>query len=84
MAAGLPVVASDFPLWRKLIASAGCGLIADPLNVEAVAGAVRYLLEHPDEAEAMGRRGADAVRTHYHWEREGQKLLDLYDGLEKS
>jgi glycosyltransferase involved in cell wall biosynthesis len=81
MAAGLPVVTSDFPLWRGIVAGAGCGLLVDPLDPAAVAEAVRWLLEHPAEAEAMGRRGAAAARSRYHWGSEGRKLLDLYDSL---
>jgi glycosyltransferase involved in cell wall biosynthesis len=84
MAAGLPVIASDFPLWRAIVTEAGCGLLVDPLDPAAVAAAVRRLLEHPAEAEAMGRRGAVAARTCYHWGSEGRKLLDLYDTLEQS
>jgi glycosyltransferase involved in cell wall biosynthesis len=84
MAAGLPIVASNFPLWQKLVADAGCGMVTDPRDAERIAAAVRWLLEHPAEAEAMGRRGAAAVRQRYHWESEARKLLDLYDALEHS
>ena len=81
MAAGLPIVASDFPLWRDLFAQIGCGLLVDPLDPAAIAKAVAYLLTHPDEAEAMGRRGRDAVETRYNWTVEAPKLLALYERL---
>jgi glycosyltransferase involved in cell wall biosynthesis len=81
MAAGLPVVASDFPHWRTIVREVGCGLLVDPLDPAAIAGAVRHLLERPAEAEEMGRRGREAVRTRFNWEREADKLLGLYRRL---
>jgi glycosyltransferase involved in cell wall biosynthesis len=82
MAAGIPVIASDFPLWRRIITEAGCGLLADPLNPKAIAEAIEYILTHPREAEAMGRLGREAVATKYNWEGERDKLLALYQSLE--
>jgi glycosyltransferase involved in cell wall biosynthesis len=34
-----------------------------------------------DEAEAMGRRGREAFERAFNWEREGKRLLELYDRL---
>lgn len=81
MAAGLPVIASDFPLWRNIVTDAGCGLLVDPQNPTAIADAVKWILDHPDDAEAMGRRGKHAVASTYHWDREAEKLLALYAKL---
>jgi glycosyltransferase involved in cell wall biosynthesis len=83
LAAGLPVVASDFPLWRSIVASAGCGLVVDPLDPAAIAEAVRWLFDHPAEAQAMGQRGQAVVAQKYTWEAEGRKLVELYHHLEK-
>jgi glycosyltransferase involved in cell wall biosynthesis len=81
MAAGLPLIASDFPLWRELIEGTGCGLLVDPLDPRDIAAAVSYVLTHPAEAEAMGQRGREAVSTRYNWASEERKLLALYARL---
>jgi glycosyltransferase involved in cell wall biosynthesis len=81
MAAGVPVVASDFPLWRGIVEGAACGIIVNPLHPKEIADAVDWLLRHPDEARAMGERGRAAVATSYNWLAEERKLLDLYARL---
>lgn len=81
MLAGLPVVCSNFPLWQEIVTSAGCGLTVDPENPEEIANAIAYLLEHPEEAREMGRRGQRAVLTRYNWAHEEKKLLALYERL---
>lgn len=81
MAAGLPVIASDFPLWRDIVHGADCGLVVDPLNPDAIARAMDRLLKDPEEAKAMGQRGRYAVETTYNWEMEADKLIDLYQWI---
>jgi glycosyltransferase involved in cell wall biosynthesis len=81
MGAGLPVIASNFPLWRRLLDGVGCALFVDPTNVREIAEAVEYLLCNSSEAEAMGRRGQEAVANHFNWNTQSQKLVDLYNTL---
>lgn len=79
MASSLPVIASDFPLWRQIIGEVNCGLFIDPLNPRAISDAMQWILENPTEAEAMGRRGRRAVEQYYNWGTEETKLIELYD-----
>jgi glycosyltransferase involved in cell wall biosynthesis len=81
MAAGLPVIASNFPLWKQIIEGNQCGLCVDPLDPKAIAKAIDFLVTHPEEAEQMGRNGQKAVLEQYNWGIEEQKLLDLYNSL---
>lgn len=81
MAAGLPVIASDFPLWREIIDSNACGICVDPLNSDDVAQAIRWIITHPEQARQMGENGRRAVHARYNWETEGRKLVALYGAV---
>ncbi|HXJ94780.1 MAG TPA: glycosyltransferase family 4 protein [Terriglobia bacterium] len=81
MAAGLPVIASNFPLWKEIVAGIGCGVLVDPLKPTEIADAIEYLLTHPAEAEQMGIRGREAVEKKFNWEYEERKLLQFYGSL---
>lgn len=78
MLAGLPVVVCNFPYYRQYVQDIGCGLMVDPLDTIAIADAILWLLENPEEAEAMGRRGREAVLARYNWEHEAEKLVEFY------
>ncbi|MDQ6759151.1 MAG: glycosyltransferase family 4 protein [Acidobacteriota bacterium] len=78
MAAGLPVIASDFPGWARLFADVGCGVLVDPLNDSSICAAMVRLLAAPNAAMAMGWRGRQAVLARFNWERESEKLRQTY------
>lgn len=78
MSAGLPVIASDFPLWREIVEGNDCGLCVDPLDPSAIAAAIDRLVSDPGEVSRMGINGRRAVLERYNWEVEERKLLDFY------
>jgi glycosyltransferase involved in cell wall biosynthesis len=84
MGAGLPVIASDFPLWRQIMGGAGCGIFVDPLNPREIARAIEYIVSNPAEAEEMGRRAQAAMIQQYDWNGQAEKLVELYTGLSRS
>ncbi len=84
MLVGLPVIASNFPLYREVVEPSQCGLLVDPTQPEEIARAMEYLIEHPQEAQQMGENGRRAVRDKYNWETESQKLLHIYDTVLKT
>jgi glycosyltransferase involved in cell wall biosynthesis len=79
MSAGLPVIASDFPGFRAVVEANGCGLCVPPLDISAIATAIAWIFEHPQEADEMGRRGRDLVERAFNWDREVGALLRLYE-----
>jgi hypothetical protein len=81
MSAGVPVIVSDFPGWRRFVEEASCGLLVDPMDPHAIREAIHYLLAHPKEAEAMGQRGQQAIAKQYNWAHEARQLLAFYEAL---
>lgn len=83
MAAGLPVIASDFPLWRDIVEGNDCGICVQAQNTKQIADAINRLLNNPDEAQRMGQNGRKAVTEKYNWATEKETLLQLYGKLSK-
>jgi glycosyltransferase involved in cell wall biosynthesis len=81
MSAGVPIIASDFPLWRSIIEENQCGLLVDPLDAKAIANAVEHLLTDSAVAEAMGARGRKAIEEHFNWDAEERTLLAFYSSI---
>ncbi|SMG16997.1 glycosyltransferase [Dethiosulfovibrio salsuginis] len=78
MAAGLPVIASSFPLWRDIVLPIKCGICVNPLNPKHIGEAINWILDNPKKSDAMGRRGKKATQSTYNWEGEREKLLSFY------
>ncbi|MEQ8523963.1 glycosyltransferase family 4 protein [Gracilimonas sp.] len=81
MMAGIPVISSDVPLWKEIINENSCGIIVDHANPEEIAEAINYLLANPDKAKKMGQNGMKAIKEKYNWQKEKEKLLQLYREL---
>lgn len=84
MSAGLPVIASNFPLWKEIIEGNNCGICVDPLDTKEISQAIQWIFEHPQEAQTMGKNARRAVENKYNWENEAEKLLSLYARYLKS
>jgi glycosyltransferase involved in cell wall biosynthesis len=78
LAAGLPVVYSDFPNFREFAGTFQAGLPVDPTSPERIADAIEYLVKNPDTARQMGENGRRAVRERFNWSIERPKLLQMY------
>lgn len=81
MAAGLPVVASNFPLWQEIVVNNSCGICVDPCDVSEIQKACNFLLTNLNEAEKMGKNGRLAVEKSYSWRTEEITLLGLYQKM---
>jgi len=83
MSAGLPIISSDFPLWKEIIEGNNCGICVNPLEPKEIADAINYIISNPKEAEKMGQNGKKAVIEKYNWDIEKEKLYKVYEDLVK-
>jgi glycosyltransferase involved in cell wall biosynthesis len=81
MSAGIPVIASDIPLWQRIISEAECGYCVDPHDSDAIAAKIDELLSNQAEAKRLGANGRRAIEDRYNWTAEERKLLGLYATL---
>jgi glycosyltransferase involved in cell wall biosynthesis len=83
MSAGIPVVASNFPLWRQIVTDTGSGLCVDPRDPDAIAAAIDRLAGDASFAAACGRNGALAVAGEFNWSAQASQLVRLYQNLQQ-
>jgi glycosyltransferase involved in cell wall biosynthesis len=81
MAAGIPVIASDIPLWRAIVHEHACGICVDPYDPAAIAAAIDFCVLCPEHAQRMGENGRRAVLDRYNWPVESEKLVGFYETL---
>lgn len=81
MQAGLPIVAPQLGELGRVVEEETCGLVVDTTDPKAVAGAIIYLLKHPEKARLFGQQGRRAVETKYNWTVESEKLLRGYQHI---
>jgi glycosyltransferase involved in cell wall biosynthesis len=81
MAAGIPVICSDFPGLRTFVEDDGCGLTIQPDNPAAIAEKIKFFYKHPGARKRMGQNGRLAFKTEYNWEKHEGKLIALYERI---
>lgn len=81
LGAGLPVICTDFILWKEVVEVNSCGICVNPNNVYEIVDAIKYLFDNPDIAKQMGENGRKIVEDKYNWGVEEKKLIDLYRSL---
>jgi phosphatidylinositol alpha-1,6-mannosyltransferase len=73
---GLPVVAGDVAGARDAVANGETGILVDPADHVAVAGAISELLLDPARAAELGRAGAERARR-FSWPAHAQAVREL-------
>ena len=83
MEAGLPVICSDYKLWKKIVEKYGCGLCVNPNNVNEIKDAIVFLLNNADKSVKMGQNARRAVVEKYNWNSQEAILFRLYENVNR-
>lgn len=83
LAAGLAVIATDIPLWRRLLDGIDCVTFVPADDPGAIAAAVRRYAEDPELLAAHGA-ASKAASEWFSWAREADRLTAMYDELLES
>ncbi|MEO0096026.1 MAG: glycosyltransferase family 4 protein [candidate division WOR-3 bacterium] len=77
MASGKPIVASDIPGYRTILSDGVEGVLFEPMNPEALAEKIIYLLKKPDLMKKFGNAGREKSKK-YDWKIVAKQVLDFY------
>lgn len=83
MMAGLPVICTDFVLWRDFVTRYDCGILVDSSDKNQILSAIKKLVYNPALCKQMGANARRAVETEFCWEKDEKKLFRFYENLVK-
>ncbi|MFN7270510.1 MAG: glycosyltransferase, partial [bacterium] len=79
MASGIPVVTTRVSGIPELVEDGETGLLVEPRDPVALAGAIRRLLATPELRAEFGRRGSERVRQEFDARRNIAALKKLFE-----
>lgn len=80
IAAGLPILASDLPELRRLVVGNAIGTVASLSRPAQLGAAIEHFFGDPDRLQAWREKLA-SVRDELSWQREGERLQQIYEEL---
>lgn len=81
MAAGIPIIATDFSLWKEIIEDQGCGICVDSTDIGSIKQAIKQIMNNKEEAKKMGEKGKLLVKEKYNWDTQELILFEAYDSV---
>jgi glycosyltransferase involved in cell wall biosynthesis len=77
---GLPILCSDFPLWRRFVERHDCGAVVPPGDAEAAFDVLARWAADPARYRTLSAN-ARAAASRYRWAPMGERLAELYRNL---
>ncbi len=83
MEAAVPVICTNYRLWRDVVEKNKCGICVDCQSIDAIKKAIIYFRNNTQKRIEMGVNGRCAVEREYNWENERIKLIKYYEAIIK-
>lgn len=81
MSMKLPIIASNFDLWKLIVEKNKCGICVNPNSKSEILKAIDYLFKNPEKASSLGENGSILVKNKYNWSVEEKRLINIYEKL---
>lgn len=72
------VVTSDADGFKEVISNNETGIIVPKENIESLANAIQFLIDHPSIRSKMGIKGRERVVKYFNWENNVTLMNDIY------
>jgi glycosyltransferase involved in cell wall biosynthesis len=76
MACSLPVISTTGGALPEVVGNAG--ILVPPADSDALARAIKDLLDDPEKSKKLGEAGFRRVKQFFTWEKAGQRTVDAY------
>lgn len=81
MAYGLPVICTDFDLWKEIVEGENIGVCVDPNDVQQIKNAIEKMISSPELREEMAKNAFSAVNADYSWSSQAEILFGIYENI---
>ncbi len=80
---GLPIICTDFKIWKEMIIDKyNCGICVNPNSIEEVQRAIQYLMDNKEIAYQMGQNAQRAVKEEFNWNSQEPILINIYRSIQ--
>jgi glycosyltransferase involved in cell wall biosynthesis len=76
MASGVPLISTSGGALPEVVGDAG--MIVPPADAKALAGAITYLLNAPDERKKYAQAGLHRVNAVFSWKKAAEEVVEVY------
>lgn len=83
MANGLPVICTDFEMFKKIIDKYKCGFYVNPYDVDDIREKINLILDNDSLKKQMSENAYRAAKEEFNWGTQEKKLLKFYKGILK-
>lgn len=81
MASGVPIICTNFKLWKEILNEYPAGICVNPNNVEEIRDAILTIMKDDKLKQKMGNAGMRAVKEKYNWKTQEEILLKIYKSV---